>query len=185
MSGKRRPVRLELAYRLINPGPMALVCSLLDGRAGLTPIAWHMPFSDDPPLIALEIWKGHFVHKAILQTGDFTVNIPADGMADTVRKLGGVSGHKVDKFKEFGLRKARSKKIKSPSLASAIGVLECRLHPEKALLKKYSVILGDVVYAEADRDAFSERWLPEKAGPRTLHHLGGKVFSVPDTRALD
>ena len=65
----RRPVDLTIAYRLIGSGPIVLVSSLLKGRAGLTPIAWHMPVSDDPPIVALEIWKDHFIHKAILETG--------------------------------------------------------------------------------------------------------------------
>ncbi len=73
----RRPVELKVAYRLIGPGPLVLVSSLLNARAGLTPIAWHMPVSDDPAIVALEIWEGHFIYKAILQTKDFVINIPS------------------------------------------------------------------------------------------------------------
>ncbi len=180
----RKPVPLSVAYRLIGPGPIVLVSSLFNKRAGLTPIAWHMPVSDDPPIVALEIWKGHFIYKAILQTGDFVINIPSGDMAETVRGLGSVSGSKIDKFEKFGLAKESSKKIKSPRLKSAIGILECRLRSEKTLLKKYNVVLGDVVYAEAERGIFKDRWLPEKSGPRIMHHLGGKIFSVPDKRII-
>jgi flavin reductase (DIM6/NTAB) family NADH-FMN oxidoreductase RutF len=175
----RRPVPLELAYRLLNPGPLVLVSSLSGERAGLTPIAWHMPLSDDPPIIALEIWKGHFIHKAILKTGDFVVNIPPSEMAETVRLLGSVSGAKVDKFERYGLQKEMSKKVKSPRLGSAIGILECKLREDRRLLKKYNVILGDVAYAEAEEGIFTDRWMPERPGPRMIHHLGGKIFSVP------
>lgn len=180
----RRTVPLSIAYRLIGPGPLVLVSSLLNKKAGLTPIAWHMPVSDDPPIVALEIWEGHFIYKAILQTGDFVINIPSSGMAETVRGLGSVSGAKVDKFKEYGLAREASKKIKSPRLKSAIGILECRLRSEKTLLKKYNVVLGDVVYAEAESGIFTDRWLPEKSGPRIMHHLGGRIFSVPDKRII-
>jgi len=51
-------------------------------------------------------------------------------------------------------------------------------------LKKYSVIVGDVVYAEAEEGIFTDRWHPEKNGPKLLHHLGGKIFSVPDRRII-
>lgn len=180
----RKSVPLSVAYRLIGPGPLVLVSSLFNKRAGLTPIAWHMPVSDDPPIVALEIWEGHFIYKAILQTGDFVINIPSSGMAGTVRGLGSVSGSKTDKFKKFGLAKEASKKIRSPRLKSAIGILECRLRPEKTLLKKYNVVLGDVVYAEAESGIFTDRWLPEKSGPRIMHHLGGKIFSVPDKHII-
>ena len=180
----RKAVDLTIAYRLIGSGPVVLVSSLLKGRAGLTPIAWHMPVSDDPPIVALEIWKGHFIHKAILETGDFVINIPSSDMAETVRRLGSVSGKKIDKFKDFGLIKEAGKKVKSPRLKSAIGIIECKLRREDAILKKYSVVMGNVVYAEAEKDLFTDRWHPEKNGPKLLHHLGGKIFSVPDRRII-
>ena len=175
----RKSVGLTIAYRLIGSGPVVLVSSLLKGRAGLTPIAWHMPVSDDPPIVALEIWKDHFIHKAILETGDFVINIPSSDMAETIRKLGSVSGKKIDKFKNFGLIKEAGKLVKSPRLKSAIGIIECKLRREERFLKKYNVILGDIVYAEAEKGIFTDRWHPEKGGPKLLHHLGGKIFSVP------
>ncbi|MDP3791714.1 MAG: flavin reductase family protein [Candidatus Omnitrophota bacterium] len=180
----KKKIPLEIAYRLIGPGPVVLVSSLFKKKAGITPIAWNMPISDDPPIIALEIWEKHFIYKAILETGDFVVNVPSSDMAEVVRKLGSVSGAGVDKFKEYGLVKEESKKIKSPRLKSAIGVLECKLRRDKALLKKYNIVLGDVVYAEAQSGIFTDRWCPEKAGPKIIHHLGGKIFSVPDSRII-
>ena len=179
-----KPVMLDIAYRLIGPGPVVLVSSLFGNRPALTPIAWHMPVSDDPPIIALEIWKDHFAHKAILKTGDFVVNIPPSSMVDIVRKLGSVSGAKVDKFKKFGLKMKKAHSVRSPRLGGAIGVLECKLRRDAPLLKKYSVVLGDVVWAEAEDGAFKDRWLPEKTGPRIIHHLGGKIFSVPAKRIV-
>ena len=153
-------------------------------KPALTPIAWHMPVSDDPPIVALEIWKDHFIHKAILETGDFVINIPSSDMAQTICKLGSVSGKTMDKFKEYDLIKEDSKKVKSPRLKGSIGIMECRLRREERFLKKYSVILGDVVYAEAEKDIFTDRWHPEKKGPKLLHHLGGKIFSVPASRII-
>jgi flavin reductase (DIM6/NTAB) family NADH-FMN oxidoreductase RutF len=89
---------------------------------------------------------------------------------------------KINKFDEYGLVKEKAKKVKSPRLKSNIGILECRLRRDKALLKKYNIVLGDVVYAEAEKSVFTDRWLPELEGPRIMHHLGGKIFSVPDKR---
>ncbi|MCX5666657.1 MAG: hypothetical protein NT036_06465, partial [Candidatus Omnitrophica bacterium] len=95
-----------------------------------------------------------------------------------------ISGKKIDKFEEFGLIKEKSKRVKSPRLKSAIGIMECKLRREERLLKKYSVIIGDIVYAEAEKNIFTNRWHPEKNGPKLLHHLGGKIFSVPANRII-
>ena len=116
----KKPVPLNIAYRLIGSGPVVLVSSISGGRAGLTPIAWHMPVSDDPPIVALEIWEKHFIYKAILETGDFVINIPSSDMADTIRGLGGISGAKADKFAKFGLVREKSKKVKSRSSSSRL-----------------------------------------------------------------
>jgi flavin reductase (DIM6/NTAB) family NADH-FMN oxidoreductase RutF len=180
----RRSIPLPIAYRLISPGPLVLISSLFNKRAGLTPIAWNMPISDDPPVLAFEIWEKHFIYKAILQTGDFVVNIPSSDMAGVVRKLGSVSGEKIDKFTEYGLEEEAAKKTKSPRLKSAIGVIECKLRRDKVLLKKYNIVLGDVVYAEAEKNVFTDRWHPERPGPKILNHLGGKIFSVPGKRII-
>lgn len=180
----RKQIPLSIAYRLLGPGPVVLVSSLFKGKAALTPIAWNMPISDEPPIMALEVWHGHFAYKAILETKDFVINIPSSEMAAVVRKLGSVSGAKVDKFKEFGLTREPSKKVKSPRLKSAIGILECKLRVDKAMLKKYNIVLGDVVYAEAEESIFTDRWHPENPGPRFINHLGGKIFSVPAKKIL-
>jgi flavin reductase (DIM6/NTAB) family NADH-FMN oxidoreductase RutF len=180
----RQPIDLKIAYRLIQPGPVVLVSSLYKDRAGITPIAWHMPVSDDPPIMALEIWEGHFIYKAIVATGDFVINIPSSDMAEVCRKLGSISAAKVDKFKEYGLAKEKSRKVKSPRLASAIAILECKLRRDRMLLERYNIVLGDLVYAEAEKDVFTDRWRPEIEGPRIIQHLGSKIFSVPDKRII-
>ncbi|MFA6320602.1 MAG: flavin reductase family protein [Candidatus Omnitrophota bacterium] len=180
----KKSIPLNIAYRLIGSGPVVLVSSLFNGRPGLTPIAWHMPVSDEPAIVALEIWEKHFIYKAILQTGDFVINIPSSDMAKTVCSLGGVSGKDADKFEKYGLEKERSKKIKSPRLKSALGVLECKLHKDNAMLKKYNIVLGDVLYAAAEKEIFSDRWLVEKKSPKLIHHLGGKIFSVPADKII-
>lgn len=180
----RRPLDLNISYRLLNHGPVVLVSSLFKGRAGITPIAWNMPISDDPPMVALEVWEGHFIYKAIMETGDFVINIPSSDMAETVRKLGGVSGSKIDKFKEYGLEAEPSKAVKSPRLKTAMAVMECKLHKDKRVLDEYNIVIGDVKYAEAEASAFSDRWLPEKGGLKTLHHLGDRIFCAPESKLI-
>lgn len=180
----RKPVDLDIAYRLINHGPLVLVSSLYKNGQDITPIAWHMPISDDPPIIALEIWSGHCIFKAIMETGDFVINIPSGEMVDIVRRLGSISGSKVDKVRKFGLTMEHSKRVKSRRLKGSIALMECTLHRDTRLSKRYNIVLGDVVYAEAEKASFSDRWLPEKSGPKTIHHLGNKIFCVPDSHIM-
>lgn len=175
----KKSVELDISYRLINHGCIVLVSSLYNGKPGITPIAWLMPISKDPPQIALAIWEGHFIYKCIMQTKDFVVNVPDKSMLKIVLKCGKISGKDVDKFKKYNLKKEPSKKIKSPRLAESVGFLECVLVEDRKLAVDHNIILGEVKYAEAEGKAFNKRWLFENKEYKTLHHLGNKIFSIP------
>lgn len=181
----RKEVPLELSMRMVNHGPVVMVVSRFGEKIDVTPIAWHMPVEKKPPVIALAIWEGHFVFKCIKRTRDFTVNILPSESVKKIVKCGSVSGRDVDKTKVFSLPLLSSKKVSSPSLKEAMGVLECEIIKDEHLLKKYNMVLGKVKYAEADERAFGERWLFAGKGFRTVHHLGDRTFVVPGGKVID
>lgn len=181
----RKAIDLTLASRLINHGPVVLVSSLFGEKADITTIAWHMPISKDPPMIALEISETHHIYECIMKTGDFVVNIPSQKMCDVIIKCGKVSGRKVDKFKEYKLAKEPSKTVKSPRLKAALAVIECELNKDRRFADDYNVIIGNVKYAEVEEQAFSDHWLLQKDEFKTIHHLGDLTFAVPDSKVID
>lgn len=180
----KEAVELNIAYRLINHGPVVLVSSVFRKRADVTPIAWVMPACDEPPRIALAVWKGHFIYKCIMKTKDFVVNIPGKNMMRQVVQCGQASGKSINKFRKFSLKKERSKTVRSPRLAGSLAFLECTLVSDKKLAQKYGIIIGEVKYAEAEKKAFDKRWLLKKGKYKTLHHLGENVFCVPAGKIL-
>ena len=181
----RKEVSLDKATRLINHGPVILVSSLCGERLDITPVAWHMPVSKKPPIIVLEIDEGHFIYECIMNTGDFAVNIPSFALLEKVVAIGSCSGRDVDKFKEMGFLREDSRKIRSPRIKEAMAVMECVLIKDDYLLDKYNMVMGEVKHAEASEDAFDDHWLIRDDGTRTVHHLGDRIFCVPDGRVMD
>ncbi len=177
--GMRREIDLALATRIINHGPVVMVTSQFDGKTDITPVAWTMPVQKKPPVIVLEISEGHFIFECIIKTGDFAVNVPPKSLAGDIVKCGSVSGRDADKFSTSGFNAEPSKKIASPSIKEAMAVLECELIRDEHLLKEYNMVLGEVKYAEADGEAFSEHWLFEREDLMTVHHLGDRTFAFP------
>ena len=55
---ERRPV--STAARVLMGGPVALVTSSWRGRHNVMPLAWHMPVSSDPALIAIAIEQSRY-----------------------------------------------------------------------------------------------------------------------------
>lgn len=181
----KKEISLDKTTRLINHGPVVLVSSVLNGRVDVTPVAWHMPIDKEPPVIVLEISETHLIYECIMESGDFAVNIPPVSFVQKVVQCGSVSGRKTDKVKDFALELSPSKKIKSPSLKESLAVLECVLVKDEHLLTKYNMVVGSVQYAEAEESAFSDHWTFVSKDLRTLHHLGDKIFCVPDGTIID
>ncbi len=169
-------VRLNLANRLLNHGPAVLVTSFYKGRPNVATIAWTMPLDSDPPKVALVISEENYSFECITKTSEFTINIPPISLKKEVIGAGSVSGKRIDKLKKFGLTPIKARKVKAPLIKECIGHLECRMiEPELAV--RYNLFLADVVAVSVTKGTFKERWLVEKEEARTLHHLGGNIFS--------
>ncbi|MBU0683192.1 MAG: flavin reductase family protein [Candidatus Omnitrophota bacterium] len=180
-----KEISLDLATRLINHGPVVLVSSCYNDKVDITPVAWHMPISKKPPVIALEIGENHYIYECIIKSRDFAINIPPKSVVKKIVKCGSCSGRDVDKVKMCGFEIQPSKEIRSPAINGMMGVLECVLKEDKYLLQEYNIVLGEVKRALADEQNFDEHWLFTTDEKRTIHHLGNRTFCFPDGKILD
>ncbi|MBL7072599.1 MAG: flavin reductase family protein [Candidatus Omnitrophica bacterium] len=176
-----KEINLDLATRLINHGPVVLISSMYDKKVNLTPVAWHMPVSKKPPVIALEIGKSHFIYDCIIKSRDFVINVPPKGLVEKVVKCGSCSGRDVDKLLVCGLSTEPSLKIKSPAVGGMLAVMECVLVDAPRVAEEYDIVIGEVKYAAVREEAFQDHWLFEKEEFRTIHHLGDRNFCFPET----
>jgi len=181
----RKEVKLDLATRLINNGPVVLISSMKGLRSNITPVAWHMPISKKPPMIALEIGQKHFIYECIVETGDFVVNIPSKHFVEEIVKCGSCSGRDVDKFKECNFTEEPPKVVASPRIKEAMAVLECELVKDKHLMEIYNIVVGEIKYAEVEEKAFGEHWLFKDDQAKTIQHLGDKTFCYPESDVVD
>ena len=65
--------------------------------------------------------------KLIEETGDYTLNVPREGMEDIINYCGTVSGRDYDKFKEKNLTAVPSREVKSPIIEECKIHLECKM----------------------------------------------------------
>ena len=84
------------------------------------------------------IWvrPSRYTYNLIEETGDFTVNVPPEGMDEVVSYCGTVSGRDHDKFREKNLTAVPSRFIKSPVIG------ECIIHYECKVVQKNDVVPG-------------------------------------------
>ena len=168
-----RSLPLSQAYRLIEPGPVALLTTRRRERANVMTMSWHMMVEFEPPIIACVVSDRDFSFAALNETGECVIAIPSARLAKTVVAIGNCSGRYTDKFAAFDLTPLRAKTVAAPLIAQCFANLECKVR-DRRLVKDYCLFLLEV----------TRGWLnPSEAAAKTLHHRGHGDF-VADGRAI-
>lgn len=175
-------VPLNLAYRLLNHGPVVLVSTRNNGRQNIMAAAWNMPLDFDPPRISIVIDKNTYTRQLLEAAGTFALNVPCVQQIDQVQQVGSSSGRDLpataDKFAHYGLNAFASTTIDAPMLSGCVAWLECKLIVESHIQNSYDLFVAEVVAAYADERVFSAgHWHFDGHDKlRTLHHVAGGAF---------
>lgn len=161
---------LAQVYGLLEPGPVVLVTTARAGRMNVMPMSWHTMMEFDPPIIGCVISNRNHSFGTLKTTNECVINIPTAELARKVVACGNASGRSVNKFKAFGLTPVAGTIVKVPLIAECYASLECKVIDRK-LVTQYNFFILKVVKAWIDPR--------RKQHPRTLHHHGEGVFTVP------
>lgn len=176
-------VNISSAYRLLHPMHTVLVsCVGKIGNPNIITLAWAMPTSISPPLVAVSIGNRKHSHTLIEETKEFVVNIPTIDILKETLFCGRVSGKNRDKFKEAGLKPMPARKVKPPIIKECVAHLECKLNTQFAT-GDHTVFVGEVVEAYANKDALAgDKYNLEEA--KMIFHLGGDEFATLQSKIL-
>jgi flavin reductase (DIM6/NTAB) family NADH-FMN oxidoreductase RutF len=163
-----RTLPLSKVYALLEPGPVVLLTTSIDGKANVMTMSWHMMVDFEPPLVACVVGGGDYSFAALRKTKECVIAIPSADIADLVVKIGNCSGRDVDKFAAFPLTPEPAERVAAPLLAECFANLECRV-VETRLVDKYNLFILEVVKAWAD---------PKYKTAKTIHHRGYGTFAV-------
>lgn len=176
MSG--RFVEVDSPHRLVTPGPVLLVTVGDGSDDNLFSVAWNMALRKTPPMVAILSGKGHYSWNLMGSTGEFGLSVPDTSLAEAVLYCGRHSGREVpDKFSAAGLTRSPAREIAAPLVREAVAHLECRIC-QVVDMGHSSLLVANVVHAEAREDCFTDGSWDFSGGLRLLHHLGGDRFSV-------
>lgn len=163
-------------WRITAPHPAALITTISkDGKPNIITVAWVIPTSIKPPLLAISIGKTRYSHKLLVETGEFVANIPTKEILDKVEYCGSTSGRNVNKFEKVRLTPTPAKKVKPPIIGECVGHIECKV-VSKFSTGDHTLFIGEVLAAYADGELFTDEWQVEKA--KLLQHVGA-TYTVP------
>jgi flavin reductase (DIM6/NTAB) family NADH-FMN oxidoreductase RutF len=180
MSAGKLEVNSQYAYRLLHPMHTVLVsCVGKAGKPNITTVAWAMPTSNKPPLVAISLSPQRHSHTLISESQEFVINIPTLELLQSVYACGSFSGRSFDKFKKAGLTPIPARKVKAPAVKECIAHLECTVDSQ-VTTGDHTVFVGLVEAAYANPGVFTERYSLENA--KMLYHAGGNNFAVLDPK---
>ncbi len=179
MSGKM-DVNSTYAYRLLHPMHTVLIsCVGKAGKPNVTTVAWAMPTSSAPPLVAISVSPKRHSHSLIQESGEFVINIPTLELLQATYACGNFSGRSFDKFKKAGLTPIPARKVKAPAIRECVAHLECAVDSQ-VTTGDHTVFVGKVLAAYANPGVFTEKYSLEVA--RLLYHAGGNNFAILDPK---
>ena len=182
MNYEKVKVSISSSYKLLHPMHTVLVsCVGKRGRPNIITLAWAMPTSINPQLVAVSIRPERHSFALIEETKEFVVNIPTMDILKKTLFCGRKSGRDYDKFKETSLTPLPAKKVKPPIIKECVAHLECKLHNQFAT-GDHTIFIGEIVEAYVDKDAFTDKYNLKKA--RMIFHLGEDEFATLGIRVF-
>ncbi|MBV2184995.1 MAG: flavin reductase family protein [Rhizobium sp.] len=163
-----KPFPLDKVYQLIEPGPVVLLTTAVDGEPNVMTMSWHMMMEFVPPRIGCIVSSADYSFTALTKTGECVIAIPSADMAEKVVAIGNCSGRDTDKFAEIGLTALPAEEVSAPLLGECFANLECKI-TDRDFVERHNLFVLDVVKAWHD---------PQQVAPKTLHHKGYDTFAI-------
>ena len=174
---KKMIIPIELSNRIINAGSVILLSATHNRETTISTIAWHMPVSKFPNLIALSISKKGYSLELLSKSGEFCINLPDISMFDAVKFCGSHSGRDIDKFEETGLTPLECKQISTFYIDECLAHMECKLHKIDKL-GDHTIVIGEVLTSYIDDAFFNNDSVIDVENVSLIHHFGGNHFGT-------
>lgn len=147
------------------PTPVVIVTARnYDGEVGATTIAWSGVLSSRPPILGVSFLPDSFTRACVVETREFTVNVPGPDALDLVSFCGAHSGPITgpdpamvgpDSCGVPGMSLLPADEVRTPLIAECFLNVECRLL-STVQVGLYDCFLGQVLAMHCDNGVFRD-----------------------------
>jgi flavin reductase (DIM6/NTAB) family NADH-FMN oxidoreductase RutF len=166
----------SIAVRLLQPAPLVLLTSQFRADSNVMTVAWAMPVSLDPPLVAVAIHPDRLSHEYVSRSEFFALNIPNMDLLPAIHRCGLESGRDGDKFIAAGLTPGDAHELDLPLVDECVAHIECGV-VDRARFGDHDLFIGEPLAVTALDEAFDERWLVDSDAGRIVHHLRADYYA--------
>ena len=164
------------AVRLLQPGPLALLTSQFRADTNVMTVAWLMPVSFEPALVAVAIHPDRLSHEYVSRSEVFALNIPNMELLSAIHRCGIETGRQGDKFQPAGLTPVDAYELDLPLIDECVAHIECGV-VERMRFGDHDLFIGEPVAVSALDEAFNERWLVDTDAGKLVHHLRADYYA--------
>ncbi len=164
-----RPMPLDRAFTLIEPGPVVFVTTHDRGVNNVMTVSWTMVMGFTP-IIGLCTGPWNHSYAALRASRECVIAVPGVDLINRVVGVGTCSGADTDKFERFGLTPLKGAHVRAPLIKECLANIECRV---VEIIPRHDIVVleGVAAYLDAVR---KER--------RTCHAVGDGTFVVDGRR---
>ena len=175
----------KLLTGLVVPRPIGWIGSVSPaGHRNLAPYSFFNAVSADPPTVLFSSGRSDRIKDTlanVLATGEFTVNIVTEEVAEAMNTTAGEYGPDVDEFEVAGLTGVRGQVVAAPMVAEATARFECRVSAHVDIGPDGGDATNTVVFGEVQVFHVADRVLDgtriDAAELRAIGRLAGSSYA--------
>ncbi|MCB1486213.1 MAG: flavin reductase family protein [Bauldia sp.] len=176
--------RYKLLIGTVIPRPIALATTIsTDGRHNAGAFSFFNVLTHDPAIVAIGIenyadMRMKDTARNIRETGEFTVHIVDDALAERMEICAIKFGPEVDELAEAGLATTAGTFVRSPRILDAPAALECRRTMTLEVGPAREIVLGEVLGLFVRSDLVDPSNLHiDQIGMDAIGRLGGHLYA--------
>jgi flavin reductase (DIM6/NTAB) family NADH-FMN oxidoreductase RutF len=166
------------------PKLAAIITASFGGKDNAMTAAWHSSISINPPIYGVSISPKRFTYQLISESKEFGVNFIPFEKAHLAASVGGISGHRIDKFQKLNIPKEKPIKTGVPLLKDAYASYECKLLDSK-IYGDHVWVIGEIVAAHFQKEIFTENEILDLSKVKPLLYLGSEFYVTADKDSLN
>lgn len=163
---------------MLYPLPAVMV-SVADkeGRTNILTVAWTATVCTNPPMLSISVRPERYSYQALVETGEFVVNLTTEELVFATDFCGVRSGRDVDKFAHLGLTPKKASIVSAPLIGESPVNIECRVNRiEKP--GSHHIFLADVVAVHAASKYMDEKGRFDFALAQPIVYSHGEYYSL-------
>jgi flavin reductase (DIM6/NTAB) family NADH-FMN oxidoreductase RutF len=170
--------RIEQTNLFCLPWTQTILGTHLQGRINFMALDWLTRVNFDPAMLGICVNRLNASYEAILETGEFSVNVPSVEMVAVTDYTGLVSGRRVDKSRLFEV--FYGELGAAPMICQCPLTMECRVSHQVELPTNCFFIAEIVSLYSEDRYLTDNRPDAEKIKPFLLTMPDNRYWAIGD-----